>query len=480
MLSFARNCGRFTARLILVCLVILTSLPFTANAQETMADEGIFVSIRRYEGVDPADMQEVARLADQGFLPIMRESEGFVAYYLLPAGDILAAVSLFESAQQATASNEAAREFVAEHLAPLLPNPPKIFEGFVDIGFIEMLDGMAEGDVSKLYASVRIYDDFTPDNLSEFVALVEDGFLPIMRDSTGFFGYYLLHDSEGGLGAVSIFDSEASALASNEAAADFVAENLTAFLPNAPQITSGEIAIAVLASLEDGANLIDDEVFVSVRVYDGIDPANQAEILRITSEGFLTIMRDSDGFVGYYLLPAGNQLAAISLFDSEEQAAASNEAAREFVAEFLAPLLPNSPLIVQGRLNLLYLAALDEMMAEEMASLYASLRIYQVADMRNIEEANRLVETYLLPALQDSGGLFSYYSLSDGVDTIAGLNVFDSEENAAAANEIAAAFVAEHLMDWLPDDPLRINGRLGVAAVYGLFEGVNLAVWSME
>ena len=94
-----------------------------------------------------------------------------------------------------------------------------------------------------------------------------------------------------------------------------------------------------------GANLVeyeamDDSVFASVRLYDGVDPADQAEIASLTAEGFLPIIRESDGFVGYYFLTAEDRLATVSLFDSPEQASASNEKARGFIAENLAPLLP--------------------------------------------------------------------------------------------------------------------------------------------
>ena len=231
---------------------------------------------------------------------------------------------------------------------PLGGGPPRTVEGQVDIGFVEMLDGMGAGAVSSLHASVRIYDDFEADDLDEFVTIVEDGFLPIMRETDGFFGYYLMNDGAGTVSAISIFDSEASTLASNENAREFVAENLTAFLPSAPSIVSGRVGIASFADLNDGANLIDDApTFVSIRVYDGINPLKRDEIVRLVDPVFLSIMRESDGFVGYYLLPAGDKLAAVSLFDSAEQAAASNEKARDYVAEFMAPLLPNAPTMLK-------------------------------------------------------------------------------------------------------------------------------------
>ena len=119
-------------------LLLLSALPFTA-AQDMM-DDSVFASVRVYDGIDPADQAEIARLTAEGFLPIMRESDGFVGYYLMPAGDSLAAISLFDSAEQAAASTERAREFVAENLAPLLPNPPLIVEGTVEVSALLAAD----------------------------------------------------------------------------------------------------------------------------------------------------------------------------------------------------------------------------------------------------------------------------------------------------------------------------------------------------
>ncbi len=470
MQSFASLSKRNFPAIVLM-LVLLIALAIPAGAHDSTGDS-VFVSIRHYAGLDPDGQDELYRLTAEGFLPLIRESEGYIGYYWLHEGEDVVAVSLFESQEQAAASSESAREYVAANLAHLVQGPPRTVEGQVDIGFVEMLDGMGDGAVSSLHASVRIYDDFEADDLAEFVAIVEDGFLPIMRETDGFFGYYLMNDGAETVTAISIFDSEASSLASNENAREFVAENLTAYLPSAPAIVSGRVGIASLAGLNDGANLIDDSpVFVSIRVYDGVDPMDRDEIVRLVDPVFLSIMRESDGFVGYYLLPAGDKLAAVSMFDSAGQAAASNEKARDYVAEFMAPLLPNAPLIVEGHIDIAYVDDADDMMTPE---LYASLRIYHVSDMGRLEESNELVKAYLLPALHEAGGLFSYYSLSDSEDTIVGFNVYESEENALATSDIAAAFIAEHNMDWLPDDPLRVNGQLGVAALAGIQMGENL------
>jgi hypothetical protein len=74
----------------------------------------------------------VAQLADEVFVPIISELPGFVAYYAVDAGDgVVLSTSVFEHKDAEEQSTFLAGEFVAEHLATLLPNPPQITAGEV-------------------------------------------------------------------------------------------------------------------------------------------------------------------------------------------------------------------------------------------------------------------------------------------------------------------------------------------------------------
>jgi hypothetical protein len=80
----------------------------------------MYIAVRRYEGV--SDSQKVKQLVDEGFVPIISEMPGFVAFYWVDAGDgVVASTSV------------KAREFLAEHLAPLMPNPPQVTAGEVGV-----------------------------------------------------------------------------------------------------------------------------------------------------------------------------------------------------------------------------------------------------------------------------------------------------------------------------------------------------------
>jgi hypothetical protein len=89
----------------------------------------MYVAVRRYEGV--TDPQKVAQVA-QDFVPIISEVPGFVAHYFADAGDgVTVATSVFEHKDAEEESTFLAGEFVAEHLAPLLPSPPQVTAGEV-------------------------------------------------------------------------------------------------------------------------------------------------------------------------------------------------------------------------------------------------------------------------------------------------------------------------------------------------------------
>jgi len=90
----------------------------------------MYATVRRYEGVtDPA---EAGRRVSDGFVPLISEVDGFVAYYWVDAGNgVMVSTSVFETQAGAEASNERAAGFVRENLAALLPNPPQITAGEV-------------------------------------------------------------------------------------------------------------------------------------------------------------------------------------------------------------------------------------------------------------------------------------------------------------------------------------------------------------
>jgi hypothetical protein len=91
----------------------------------------MYAVVRRYEGV--SDPQKLAQVAREGFVPIISEMPGFVAYYWVDAGDgVIVSTSVFEHKDAEEQSTFRAGEFVQEHIAPLVPNPPQVTAGEVE------------------------------------------------------------------------------------------------------------------------------------------------------------------------------------------------------------------------------------------------------------------------------------------------------------------------------------------------------------
>ena len=91
----------------------------------------MWATVRRYEGVKDPD--ECAKRVREGFVPLISEHRGFVAYYWVDDSeeDVMFSTSVFEEQADEEDSNRLAADFVKENLAEMLPNPPMITAGHV-------------------------------------------------------------------------------------------------------------------------------------------------------------------------------------------------------------------------------------------------------------------------------------------------------------------------------------------------------------
>src|SRR5215471_13484039 len=90
----------------------------------------LYATIRRFEGV--TDPREVARRVNEGLVPLISQIPGFLAYSWVDAGGgVLLSINLFENQAGAEEANRQAPDWVRQHIATLLPNPPRITAGEV-------------------------------------------------------------------------------------------------------------------------------------------------------------------------------------------------------------------------------------------------------------------------------------------------------------------------------------------------------------
>ena len=89
----------------------------------------MFTSIRKYN-VRHGSTEEFARRVGESFVPLMRQMHGFKGYYLLDGGpDVLITISMFDSADEAFASNEAASNWVRHNVLEFTKGMPEVMIG---------------------------------------------------------------------------------------------------------------------------------------------------------------------------------------------------------------------------------------------------------------------------------------------------------------------------------------------------------------
>jgi hypothetical protein len=89
----------------------------------------MYASIRRYETSSTA---EVTRRVNEGFVPRISNIPGFLAYYVIDAGEgVLATLSVFETKAGEKESNRVAASWVKETLSGRLLGPVEITSGEV-------------------------------------------------------------------------------------------------------------------------------------------------------------------------------------------------------------------------------------------------------------------------------------------------------------------------------------------------------------
>ena len=88
----------------------------------------------------------------------------------------------------------------------------------------------------------------------------------------------------------------------------------------------------------------------TIRRYEGVDQNRTEELTKKVGESLAPKLSQLPGFVGYYLIEAGNGvMSSIGLFETTEQADVSTQVAATWIRdEKLEGALPNPPKITFG------------------------------------------------------------------------------------------------------------------------------------
>ena len=76
---------------------------------------------------------------------------------------------------------------------------------------------------------------------AELIEKINTGFVPLISNAPKFVAYYAVDEGNGDVSAISIFEDEASARASNDIAAAWVMKAVASLISVPPKIISGEV-----------------------------------------------------------------------------------------------------------------------------------------------------------------------------------------------------------------------------------------------
>ena len=91
----------------------------------------MFTIVRKFR-LTRGSAEEVARRVRESFVPLLRVLPGFREYYLLEGGqDVLVSVRVFDSADEALASNEIAANWMRDNVLEFVKGMPDVMAGNV-------------------------------------------------------------------------------------------------------------------------------------------------------------------------------------------------------------------------------------------------------------------------------------------------------------------------------------------------------------
>lgn len=214
--------------------------------------------MRPYETQEIRD--DVNELVIRDFLPAIAAINGFEGYLV---GDVLHdphltfGVTVLRDRETLARSDEVAQNFVTqdhidEHVV--------IEETRRWAGDLLMLGTPAEATGTPaasawdengvgFYLTVRIHTSLPNTDPRGFVREATDGFLPIILGLPGFLGY-LWFPVEGGFVALSLYETEAAANESTDAARAWATEHLADYTDGNPEVINASVVYANMPILE--------------------------------------------------------------------------------------------------------------------------------------------------------------------------------------------------------------------------------------
>jgi heme-degrading monooxygenase HmoA len=102
-----------------------------------------------------------------------------------------------------------------------------------------------------MYAVIRKFNRMRSPEEAERRA--EAGFVPILRQSPGFRGYYVVRGGSEMIVSITLFKTQDAVQEAHRRAMDWIRDNLSDLVEGEPEVVSGEVVISAVAPAEMAA-----------------------------------------------------------------------------------------------------------------------------------------------------------------------------------------------------------------------------------
>jgi hypothetical protein len=96
-----------------------------------------------------------------------------------------------------------------------------------------------------MYTAIRTYTTSDP---REVRRLVQQEFVPIVKDLPGFIGYYLVDAGDGKIASITVCDEREDVEESTKRAADWVRDRLSSLITSGPEVMIGDTVVSETAA----------------------------------------------------------------------------------------------------------------------------------------------------------------------------------------------------------------------------------------
>jgi hypothetical protein len=214
-------------------------------------------------------------------------------------------------------------------------------------------------DLNRKYVVIRIRTVKPDRSADDLMALIRDGFVPLVKAVPGFVWYVAgVNPETRGQFSVGVFADKAGAAESTRRAAEWGKQGAADFVEGDPTVNEGLVGVAAEASAAGATGtpaaaapadgLVGNYALIRLRQPNPDWPV--AEVMARIGEGYVPLARQIPGFVLYFgsADPASGDQAYVGVFADKAGAAESTRVAGEWLTEHSYTFFTGDPIVVEG------------------------------------------------------------------------------------------------------------------------------------